>query len=159
MLLLLALACDKDDGTSADDTATTTDDSSPSDDSGHTDDSGSTNDTSDPFEDAPIIQSCDAFCYFHDTGDQFYNWRIECSVTDQQGVENVWNGTVEIAQGNNSVATDLVACDAAGFCSTTFREELYGVYCSQASSYDFFIRIQDWDENMSRPYKVTGRQQ
>jgi len=158
MLLLLALACDKD-GTSADDTATTTDDTSTNGDTSSSDDSGGTSDTSDPFKDSPIIQSCDAFCYFHDTGDQFYNWRIECSVSDPQGVENVWNGTVDITQGNNSIATELVACDAAGFCSTTFREELYGVYCSQASSYDFFIRIQDWDENLSKPYKVTGRQQ
>lgn len=154
MLLLMALGCGEKEGVDS-----TPSDTNPTDDSATTDDT-STDDTGEEVsDDAPKITTCDAFCYLHETGDTFYNWRVECNVDDAQGVSNVWNGTVDIAKGSDPVANDLMACDATGYCSGTFREDLYGILCSDASSYDFLIKIQDWDQNWSKPYKVAGRQQ
>ena len=159
-MLFLLLAC-SDKEPAVDDTSASTDDTSASADDTSTDDTdddtggGQLNDNLD----APVISTCDAFCYLHQTGDQYYNWRVECSATDPQGLENIWNGEVIVAQGQNEVRTDLVACDATGFCSATFDEPSTGVMCAQATSYDFIVKVQDWDQNWSKPVKVTGRQQ
>lgn len=156
MTLLLVLACGEKEPV---DTSTGTDDSAVvADDTGATDDTGAdTGEVTEP--DAPVIQSCDAFCYLHETGEQFYNWRVECSVTDPQGVDNVWNGEVIVAQGQTTAHSDLVACDATGFCSASFTQDNSAVQCAQASSYDFLVKVQDWDQNWSAPMKVQGRQQ
>lgn len=107
--------------------------------------------------DAPTLTTCDAWCYLHETGDQNYIWKVECSADDPQGVDTIGNGRLEIQQDQVTFATDLVACDTSGFCSTQFGEPTHGTYCDQATSYTFVVFVSDVDENESRPYVVQGR--
>jgi len=158
-MTLLLLACvtpasdyAASDSAASDDTSSTGDDTSSAADSG---DSQDTDPQTDP--NAPVISSCDAYCYLHQTGDQNYQWKIECSVDDPDGMDNVWNGRFDILFGTSTIADDKIACDDAGYCSGSFGETTHEVYCEQADSYEFVIFISDWDENESKPYRVTGR--
>lgn len=115
-------------------------------------------DTAPPESHAPKIQTCDAYCEWHDVGDTYWKWTLGCNVTDPEGLENIWNGTTAIAKNGTPVADYLVACNTSGICTTGFREETDNILCSQANSYNFTVKITDWDGNESKPYLVTGRQ-
>jgi len=115
-------------------------------------------DTAPPKSMAPSIQSCDAYCEWHDIGDTYWKWTVGCSVTDPDGLENIWNGSTTVSRSNNPVADYLVACNTAGLCTTGFREETNNILCSQANSYKFVVKITDWDGHESLPYEVVGRQ-
>ncbi|HJN77799.1 MAG TPA: hypothetical protein QGF58_28025 [Myxococcota bacterium] len=155
-MFLLALACvTPAPGTDSNDSARS--DSAGTDDS-QSDDSGDTQDTQDEIDPlAPVIETCDAYCYLHQTGDENYQWKIECSVDDPDGVDNIWNGRFEIEYSGARIADDKMACDDAGYCSGSFGETTHEVYCDKADSYMFLVYISDWDEHESAPYKVAGR--
>ena len=119
-------------------------------------------DTSAPLPEghAPVITACDAWCELHQVGEEYYKWNLECQVTDEEGLDNIWNGRTTILRGGNNVADYLLACAAGtGTCTTAFREDEYNVTCSQASSYVFKVWVSDWNGNESLPFSTTGRQQ
>ena len=153
-MLLLLLSCTPAPPDSATDSPT---DSTPSGDSDpQNQDSGDTDDVS---PDAPRLETCDAWCYLHQTGEENWVWRLECTASDPQGVETTANGRVEIQQDQATFAEDLVACDSSGFCSTQFGEPTHDVWCDQASSYTFLVFVSDVDEHESAPYVVKGRKE
>lgn len=157
-MLLLALACvtpatDYSSADSADpgDSVSETDDSSSADDSADTDSQSGV----DPA--APVISSCDAYCYLHQTGDENYQWKIECAVDDPDGTDNIWNGAFDIEYSGTVISDDKIACDDAGYCSGSFGETTHEVYCEYAESYLFIVTISDWDDHESAAYAVAGR--
>lgn len=115
-------------------------------------------DTAPPKSMAPTIQSCDAYCEWHDIGETYWKWTVGCTVTDPDGLDNIWNGATTVLRGNTQVANYLVACNTSGLCTTGFREETDNILCSQANSYKFVVKISDWDGHESLPYEVVGRQ-
>jgi hypothetical protein len=111
---------------------------------------------------APVIGSCDAWCYYHTTGEQFYEWTIDCAVTDPEGPKNIWNGRWACTSGDCAEQSGLVACTTStGKCNTSFQESQVTptILCEQAANYTFSVWVSDWDGHESRPYQVTGRQQ
>ncbi|MEE2751039.1 MAG: hypothetical protein VX519_06395 [Myxococcota bacterium] len=119
-------------------------------------------DTSAPTVDgnAPVIQSCDAWCEEHTTGDTYWKWTLDCQVTDPDGLTNIWNGRFDVLRNNNLVDDGLVACETGtGICTTSFREDTDNILCAQATTYNFVAWIKDWDQHESAPYSVQGRQQ
>lgn len=130
---------------------------SPADDSPLSDDSPV--DSPDPTGSAPTVTDCDAFCWQHQTGDTFYQWLVECHATDPEGLEDIANGRMEIYQGSTQQGSTLVACDRAGFCTSSFRETDFGVLCSSASSYTFSVWISDMEGHESTPLVTTGHVQ
>ena len=131
-----------------------------------TSDSGATTDTdTDTFQadpSAPVVTTCDAYCWYHTTGDQFYEWAIDCSVTDPEGAKNIWNGRWACTGGDCQDQSGLIACTtSSGQCNTSFKETQVtpNILCEQASSYTFSVWVSDWDSHESAPYEITGRQQ
>ena len=119
-------------------------------------------DTFEPDPSAPTVASCDAWCYRHKIGHKFYEWNIDCTVTDPDGAKNIWNGRWACTSGGCSDQSGLVACTKnTGACNTSFKETQVTppILCQQASSYTFTIWVSDWDGLESKGYKVTGRQQ
>ena len=108
----------------------------------------------------PSILTADAWCYFHKTGEQFYNWDAAASVEDPQGADSVTGGTLLVLQGGAEVVTHLLACNAdSARCTTTFQEDSEGVLCADAPTYTFQFIVVDEDGNLSAPVEVTGRAQ
>ncbi len=140
---LLAFACAGSKDDSATDTDTDTDTDADTD--------------TDPGE-RPTILTADAWCYFHKTGDQFYNWDAAASVEDPQGADSLTGGSLLVLQGGAEVVTHLLACNAdTARCTTTFREDSDGVLCADASTYTFRFTVVDEDGNSSAPVEVAGR--
>ena len=115
-------------------------------------------DTAPPKSMAPVIQTCDAYCEWHDIGDTYWKWTIGCNVTDPDGLENIWNGTSKVLRNGTPVADYIVACNQTGLCTTGFPEDRDNILCNDANSYKFIVKISDWDGNESLPYDVVGRQ-
>ena len=155
LLIPLLLACTEPAATD-DSEAVATDDSQASGDSQDTQD---TEDTDPGNPDAPVIQSCDAYCWLHTTGEERYEWLVECDVSDPQGLEDIWNGRFEALFNGNVIQEELVACDTQGYCSSAFSEITADVRCEQASDYTFRVFVSDWSGNESKPYEVVGRKQ
>ncbi|MCP4809932.1 MAG: hypothetical protein GY913_10395 [Proteobacteria bacterium] len=153
-MLLLLLACTPAPSGDTDSSVTSSDSDDGSSDSAPDSDTGSGEGI---HPDAPVVRTCDAWCYLHETGDQNYIWKVECAADDPQGLDTIGNGRLEIQQNQQTFATDLVACDGAGFCSTQFGEPTHDVWCDQAPSYTFLVYISDVDEHESAPYVVKGR--
>jgi hypothetical protein len=154
MLLISAiLACAP---VTSDDSVPPEQDSEASDDS-QADSEDTDSDVGNP--DAPVIQTCDAYCWLHTTGEERYEWLLECDVTDPQGLEDVWNGRFEALFKGNVIMEELVACDAQGYCSSAFSEVTADVRCEQASDYSFRVFVSDWSGNESQPFEVVGRKQ
>jgi hypothetical protein len=112
--------------------------------------------------DAPVIATCDAYCWYHTTGEQFYEWGIECSATDPDGFKDIWNGRWGCTDGACEDQSGLIACTAtAGQCSTSFKESQIHptILCEQAASYTFTVWVSDWQGHESKGFKVSGRQQ
>jgi hypothetical protein len=155
----LIAACSKaevtvDSGTTATDSAATESDTAP--------DADTARDTSPPESNAPEIRTCDASCSLHETGENYWQWVLDCRVTDPDGVKNIWNGSTVVTQNNNAITEYRIACNtdaSEAICTTSFAEKLDNILCSQASSYSFAVTIQDWDKNNSKPFTVIGRQQ
>ncbi|MEC7242584.1 MAG: hypothetical protein VXW32_15225 [Myxococcota bacterium] len=154
LLPLFLLACSKQDTTEPTETGTFDSDTSDSADT----EPDTERDTAPPKSMAPKIQSCDAYCEWHDIGDTYWKWTVGCNVTDPDGLENIWNGATTVSRGNTAVADYLVACNTSGLCTTGFREDTDNILCSQANSYKFVVKITDWDGHESLPYEVVGRQ-
>ena len=152
--LLLLSACSSKDTTEPTDTGESDSDSQDTQDTKE----DTARDTAPPKSMAPVIQSCDAYCEWHDIGDTYWKWTVGCNVTDPDGLENIWNGTSKILRGGTLVTDYLVACNTTGLCTTGFREDTDNILCSQANSYKFIVKISDWDGNESLPYEVVGRQ-
>ncbi len=123
------------------------------------DDSQDTDDTDAPNPDAPVIRSCDAYCWLHTTGEERYEWLLECDVTDPQGLEDIWNGRFDALFKGNVIMDDLVACNTSGYCSSAFSENSADVRCEQAGDYSFRVFVSDWSGNESQPLEVVGRKQ
>ncbi len=127
-------------------------------------DSGTTGLTdTDTFEadpSAPVITGCDAYCWYHQTGEQFYEWAIECYVTDPVGPLNIWRGRWECVDGSCTDQEGKIACTKdTGSCTTSFKETQFtpNILCEQAPSYTFKVWVSDWDDNESKGFRVTGR--
>jgi hypothetical protein len=117
-------------------------------------------DTDTPEAEVPVVTAADAWCYFHETGEQFYNWDAECTVTDPQGTGSLENGRLVIVRDAVELAVKVLACDRdAGVCRTTFREDAEGVLCAEAAAYTFRFTVTDEDDNTSEPVEVPGRAQ
>lgn len=154
LLLLVACAGDATDDKAPLDDSVAAD--SPRDDSAPTDDSPT--DSPDPTGSAPTLTDCDASCWEHQTGDVFYQWLVECHATDPEGLESIANGRLEIQRSGAVEGTALVACDRAGYCSTSFRETDFDVLCRDASSYSFHVWVSDLEGHESEPFVVIGRE-
>jgi len=136
-------------------------------------DSGTSADTSDPTDttdtdtvevdpDAPVVTGCDASCWYHTTGEEFYEWVITCEATDPDGYKDIWNGRWACTGGACQDQAGLVACTANdGTCSTSFKESQItpNILCEQAPSYTFTVWVSDWQGHESKGLSVTGRQQ
>lgn len=106
----------------------------------------------------PTILGADAWCYFHTTGDQYYNWDAAASVSDPQGPDTLSGGTLVALRDGEEVVTHLLACDGdAARCTTTFREDSDGILCEDADSYTFRFTVVDEDDHVSGPVEVVGR--
>ncbi|GEM_PF-1798820 len=139
------------------------DSSAPSDTAGTTGTTGTDTftDTVEADPDAPVVGSCDAHCWYHTTGEQFYEWGIDCTATDPDGAKNIWNGRWSCTGGACEDQSGLVACTAnSGICSSSFKEAQItpAILCEQADTYEFTIWVSDWEGHESRGYRVTGRQ-
>ena len=150
LLLIPACGGDKDDTASAgDDTAT-----------------GDSGDTQDPVsEDAPVVVSADAYCELHDVGDKYYQWTLQATVTDPQGLDTVVrydstqksNYTQVLSSAGGELARYGLTC-ADGECFGSFKESEDGIACSNASSYTFRFVVSDEDGNKSANHDIEGRQ-
>ncbi len=107
--------------------------------------------------DAPVLSDCEAWCYLHTVGQESYQWRVTCSVTDPQGLETVESGTVDVQESGARITQYLLACDEVGGCSTSF-DESQGVLCAGASGYTFAIYVEDFNGNVSDVVTVTGEE-
>lgn len=121
-----------------------------------TDSAGST--TTDP--ERPVLTSVDAWCYFHETGEQFYNWDAAAEVVDPQGADTLTGGTLVVSDAGGEVVSHLLACDHdTSRCTTTFRADTDGVRCEEATSYHFRFTVTDEDGNTSEERETAGRAQ
>jgi hypothetical protein len=108
----------------------------------------------------PVITTADAWCYFHDTGDQFWNWDAACEVTDPQGARSLDTGALVVLRDGAEVHSGVLACNRdTGRCTTTFREDATGVMCADATSYQFRFTVTDEDGYVSDPVEIAGRAQ
>ena len=153
LTLVLLSACSKEDTAPPEETGSSDSGETPTDTARDI-----ARDTAPPKSMAPTIQSCDAYCEWHDIGDTYWKWTVGCDVTDPDGLENIWNGATTVLRGNTQVANYLVACNTTGLCTTGFREDTDNILCSQANTYKFIVKISDWDGHESLPYEVVGRQ-
>jgi hypothetical protein len=148
------LAC-KDDDTA------NTDDTNPEGDADTDSDADSDGDA-DP--DAPWIEAGDAYCYLHETGDQYYQWEVNCTADDPQGADTLKafdaaNSIITVLNDSGvPVATYALVCDDEGACFGSFKENDDGVSCANATSYTIRFQVADEDDNLSAPFEVQGRQ-
>lgn len=111
---------------------------------------------------SPEVTDADAYCYLHDTGDQFYNWSLSATYDDPQGLDNVPRSfhMVEIYKGGNLVTdAELMSCNTdSGSCIGSFNADVLGIPCpGSAEEYVFKIIIEDYDGNTGDA-QVTGRE-
>ena len=120
-------------------------------DSGPTDSNNTGSDSGNAGSDeAPEIQSVDARCYYHSTGDAYYQWALEAYVDDPQGRDTVEvNQTAEVYRGGTLQASYGLVCGSANPCIGSFKESDNGILCSSASDYSFRFLITDEDGNTS----------
>lgn len=132
--LFSLLACgDKDDGT--DDTAG---------------DSGDTEDIPDGV--SPQLSNGDAYCYLHNTGEEFYQWAFSVDYTDPQGSTDVprTGHDVDFLREGNVVksATGVLICDNdQGWCIASFKEADYDIPCASAEDWTVRFTIYDYEGN------------
>jgi len=101
-------------------------------------------------DESPEIQSVDARCYYHSTGDAYYQWAMEAYVDDPQGRDTIEiNQTIEVYRGGTLQASYGLICGAANPCIGSFKESDNGILCSSASEYSFRFLITDEDGNTS----------
>jgi len=151
--LLLLPACG---GGGKDDTSSSNDDTA-ADDTGDTGQSVS--------DDAPVVTSADAYCELHDVGDKYYQWTLQATATDPQGVDTIVrydssqesNYTLVLSSAGGELARYGLTC-ADGTCFGSFKESEDGVACSNAESYTFQFVVSDEDGNKSASYDIAGRQ-
>ena len=150
--LLLLPAC----GGGKDDTSSSTDDTATAD----TADSGQQ-----VSDDAPVVTSADAYCELHDVGDKYYQWTLQASATDPQGLDTIvrYDSTQEsnyplvLTSAGGKLARYGLTC-ADGNCFGSFKESEDGVACSNADTYTFQFVVSDEDGNKSASYDILGRQ-
>lgn len=109
---------------------------------------------------SPVLSSAEAWCYFHETGEQFYNWYTACTATDPQDTDTLEGGELLVSRDGETVVERRLACNRdTGVCSTSFREDQEGVICTEASAYRFAFVVVDEDGNESDPMEVSGSMQ
>ncbi len=122
---------------------------------------GTTTASTGPAPDAPAITSCEATCTQHTTGEDYYQWALECTATDPQGLADIANGRfiVFTTDPDAPLAQDLVACaPGTGQCTAAFAEDQYGVTISCLDAGDYTLRtwVSDWEGHESAPYDTQG---
>jgi len=155
--LVLSLTACKNDG----------DDTGPNDDTNPEGDADTDSDADgdgDADPDAPWIEAADAYCYLHETGDQYYQWEVNCTADDPQGADTLksFDAALNIVSilndGGTEIATYALVCTDEGMCVGSFKEADDGVSCASASSYTARFQVADEDDNISAPFDVQGRQ-
>ena len=113
-------------------------------------------------EQPPTMSNADAYCYQHQTGEEFWTWTVTGQADDPQGIDTleavVPDGVVVRVDGAERARVSL-ACDATGACSASFGEEEVGALCAEAGRSTFELTAIDEDGNRSEPAVVIGRQQ
>ncbi len=113
-------------------------------------------------QDAPWVLSADAYCYYHETGDTYWQWEANCNFDDPQGMDTIatYHEDDRVAVFSSSgaeVASYQLVCTTEGGCYGSFRAEEDGIGCETASSWTFSFTVADEDDNVSQPYEVQGR--
>ena len=118
---------------------------------------GSGSSSSDP----PTMTAADAYCYQHETGDQFWSWVVSGQADDPQGIDTleaiVPEGVVVRVDGTERARLPF-ACSDTGACSASFGETEAGATCADAARTTFELTALDEDGNRSDPAVATGRQ-
>ncbi len=126
------------------------------DDTGTSDTDTNTNTNSDQ---APAIDSANAYCYYHSTGDPFYQWAMDANVDDPQGRDTIeTSNTVEVYRSDTLQASYGLVCGPTNPCIGSFKESDNGIACDSASEYVFLFLVSDEDGNTTS-LEVTGSQQ
>jgi hypothetical protein len=114
--------------------------------------------------DAPWIEAADAYCYLHETGDQYYQWEVNCTADDPQGADTLkafdaaMSKITVLNDGGTEIANYALVCDDEGACFGSFKELDDGISCANATSYTIRFQVADEDDNISAPFEVQGRQ-
>ncbi len=168
-MLLFATACGED-GSSDDDNdddglgggfGTTMSSTSGGSSGGSTGSGSSGGSTGGTTGDAPTIVDADAWCYQHKTGEKFYQWALNATVSDPQGADTIpglLSDAVTVLFNGSAVASYPITCSDDGDCFGSFNETDDGIACQSASSYTIQFVIVDEDDNASEPYEVEGRE-
>ncbi len=127
-------------------------------DSGDWSEAGAPKDEVDP--DRPVIESADAWCYLHQTGDERLIWSATATATDPQGVETLTlmttNG-ISIFEDGETVDSQALVCEADGLCTASWASDATLVDCQQPESYTLVFTVLDEDAKRSAPFEVVGR--
>jgi hypothetical protein len=121
------------------------------------DDTGTTGGNTDQ---DPVIDSADAYCTLHSTGDEFYQWQLGARIDDPQGLDTIeLYNTVEVYRGGSLQAEYSLLCPGTSEppCIGSFTEAQNGILCSSASDYTFKFIISDEDGNTAT-FEVAGYQ-
>lgn len=101
---------------------------------------------------SPQLSNGDAYCYLHDTGDQFYMWTFGVDYSDPQGVGDIPRSghDIDFLQDGNVIksATGMLTCDnTAGWCVGSFKEADYDIPCASAEDWTVRFTIYDYEGN------------
>jgi len=109
----------------------------------------------------PTMMAADAYCYQHETGEQFWTWVVTGQADDPQGIDTleaiVPEGVVVKVDGTERARLPF-ACSDTGACSASFGETEAGATCAEAARTTFELTALDEDGNRSDPAVATGRQ-
>ena len=153
-LALLALACNDEKGSG--DSASGGDAEADAD----TDADSDTDSDTDPDPQLPYVTAADAACSYHETGTSYWQWRVDASADDPQGVKTVDSiGNVDVldAATEKLAATYALACSPKGVCATSFKADADGILCDDPKQWTFRVTVVDEDKNVSVPFDVIGR--
>ena len=148
---LLALACN-DDG--SDDSAAGGDADADTD----TDTDADSDSDSDTDSELPYVIGADAACSLHETGTQYWQWTLNASADDPQGVKTVDSfGNVDVLDAKGKLAASYtLGCSAKGLCATSFDADDDGILCKTPEEWTFRFTVLDEDKNASVPFDVNG---
>ena len=152
-LALFALACNDEKGSdsaSGGDADTDTD----------TDADSDTDSDTDTDPQLPYITAADAACSYHETGTSYWQWSVDASADDPQGVKTVDSiGNVDVLDTTTGkvMANYAIACSVKGVCVTAFKADTDGILCDDPKQWTFRLTVSDEDKNVSLPFDVIGR--
>ncbi len=114
---------------------------------------------------SPYLEAADAYCYYHKTGDTYYQWEVNCQADDPQGADTLAAIDTELSHvtvltsAGGEVAQYALVCEDDGDCFGSFKEADDGVACKNATTYTLRFQVADEDGNTSAPLEIQGRQQ